>query len=351
VSQKVTMQQIADLVGVSKFAVSKALSGQSGVSPDTREKIVSAAAQLGYLTQPKAKPTNRNDKNPSPDDKETLAVLIPNVRYQNRDSHYWGRILDGISAGAEELGLGLVIVTEQSSDHLSKLINPEGLIGLIGVGMISNQLLLEIRNWGVPFVLVDHEDPLIPSDTLFMNNLECSRRIVNYLAGMGHARIQFVGNVRFSQSFNDRWIGFRTMLEELDVPLLQNPELLEIAGYNRAELTDQLQVILRQAKERNELPTAFVCANDMLALSLMDVLAELGVDVPGDCSVTGFDDIDDAARSRPALSTVRVEKEELGSRAVEMILRRVRRPDGPKEKILMSGDFILRHSVGALAPL
>jgi len=341
------MQQIADLVGVSKFAVSKALSGKAGVSAETREKIIASATQLGYLSQKKTKPAGKSVKSHPPDKKDTIVILIPNVRYQNRESHYWGRILDGISECAEEHGLGLVIITEQSSENLSKLINPDGLIGLIGVGMISNQLLLEIRNWGIPFVLVDHEDPLIPSDVLFMNNYECSRRIVNYLSGMGHSRLQFVGNVRFSQSFHDRWLGFRAMTEELGLPLLQNPELLGIEGYNRSELTEQLQVVVERMKAREEMPSAFVCANDSLAICIMTVLAKLGISVPTECSVTGFDNIEDAARSQPSLSTVHVDKESLGSRAVEMLMWRVRRPDSPKEKLLLSGDFVLRESAGA----
>jgi LacI family transcriptional regulator len=343
------MQQIADHVGVSKFAVSKALSGKTGVSAETREKIIQSATQLGYFAQKKAKSPSRSARDAAPDRKDTIVVLIPNVRYQNRESHYWGKILDGIAAGAEENRLGMVIVTEQSSDSLSKLINPEGLIGLIGVGMISNQLLLEVRNWGIPFVLVDHEDPLIPSDTLFMNNYECTRRIVNYLAGMGHTRFQFVGNVRFSRSFYDRWMGFRAMLEDLALEHRQNQELLEIEGYNRSELTEQLQVIVERMQERNELPTSFVCANDSVAICLMTVLSRLGLDIPAALSVTGFDNIDDALVSRPPLSTVNVDKEAMGYRSVEMLMWRVRHPDGPKERLLLSGDFILRESTGVPA--
>jgi len=345
---KVTMQQIADHVGVSKFAVSKALSGQAGVSSETREKIIQAATQLGYFVQKRTKAAAKPIKDRQSDRKATIVVLIPNVRYQNRQSHFWGKILDGISIGADEHQLGMAIVTEHVSDQIAKLINPEGLFGLIGVGTISNQLLLEIRNWGVPFVLVDHEDPLIPADVLFMNNYECSRRIVNYLAGIGHRRFQFVGNVRFSRSFGDRWLGFRAMLEELNIKLEQNAELLALEGDNRSELTERLQTIVEAMQERRELPTAFVCANDSLAICVMTVLTKLGVQVPAACSVTGFDNIEDAALSQPSLSTIHVNKEALGYRSVEMLLRRIEHPDSPKEKILLAGEFVLRNSTANL---
>ncbi|WP_372630431.1 LacI family DNA-binding transcriptional regulator [Cohnella sp.] len=352
-SSKVTMQHIADHIGVSKFAVSKALSGKSGVSRDTREKIIQAATQLGYFSQKRAKTAalkTQSDKTERTGDKDTVIVLIPNVREQNRQSLYWGRIIDGIAGALEERRLGMMIVTEHITDNFAKLINPDGVLGLVGVGLISNQLLLEVRNLGIPFVLVDHEDALIPSDALFMNNYECERRLTNYLLGNGHRSFQFVGSVRYARSFFDRWLGFRSMLEEQGVPLNQNPALLELEGENRTELTERLGVIAAEMKASGSLPTAFVCANDSLAFCVMTALAKAGVRVPDDCSVAGFDNIEEAALSDPSLSTIHVNKEALGRRAVDTLLWRIDHPDGPKEKILLSGDFVLRQSTG-LAPV
>jgi len=340
------MQQIADHVGVSKFAVSKALAGKSGVSAETREKIIGAATRLGYFAQkrPKGGGSRSGAEGAGGPGRDTIIVLIPNVRYQNRQSFYWGRIIDGITSALEEHSLGILIVTEHITDNFAKLINPEGVLGLIGVGLISNQLLLEIRNLGIPFVMVDHEDPLIPSDALFMNNYECVRRVTNYLYGNGHRRMQFVGNTRYSRSFFDRWLGYRTMMEENGLALEQEPELLAFEGDNRSEITEALEGILQRMADGNRLPTAFVCANDSIAICVMTVLMKLGVDVPGRVSVTGFDNIDDAALAKPSLSTVHVDKEALGRRAVETLLRRIRHPDGPKERILLSGDFVMRQS-------
>ena len=95
-----------------------------------------------------------------------------------------------------------------------------------------------------------------------------------------------------------------------------------------------------------KLPTAFVCANDSIALYVMTVLMKLGIDVPGQCSITGFDNIKDAALASPKLSTVHVNKEALGQRAVDTLLWRIAHPDGPKEKILLAGDLLIRESTG-----
>ncbi|WP_256756989.1 LacI family DNA-binding transcriptional regulator [Cohnella sp. WQ 127256] len=348
-SKKVTMQQIADHVNVSKFAVSKALSGKSGVSPDTREKIIHAATQLGYFVQKRNKPVvSRNTPiRPTSTDRNTIIVLIPNVREQNRQSSFWGRIIDGITTSLEENHLGMMIVTEHITDNFTRLINPEAVLGLVGVGLISNQQLLEIRNLGIPFVLVDHEDSLIPSDVLFMNNYECVRRATNYLLGNGHRKLQFVGDIHYSRSFYDRWLGFRSMLEELSIDLRQNKGLLEFEGVNRSEMTEQLDHIIGEMLQTEDFPTAFVCANDSIAICVMTVLTRLGINVPDQCSVSGFDNIEDAGISSPALSTVHVNKEALGQRSVETLLWRIANPDGPKEKILLAGDFVLRASTAA----
>ncbi|ANY72742.1 LacI family transcriptional regulator [Paenibacillus ihbetae] len=340
---KVTMQQIADHLGLSKFAVSKALSGKPGVSLETRERIVSVATQLGYFANKAPKNGSRKSEAAGSQTaaRETVIVLVPNVRYQTRDSMYWGRIIDGITIELERRDMGMVIVTDQFKDSFANLINPAGVKGIIGVGFISSQLLLEIRSLGIPFVLIDHEDPLIPSDALFMNNVECIRRAASYLIGCGHRKLQFVGNIRFSRSFADRYQGYRAILEEHGIPLGQNEELLRLEGENRSELTEALEGILGRM---DELPTAFVCANDSIAICVMTVLGRMDVAVPEQCSVTGFDNIEDAVCSSPSLSTIHVHKEALGQRAVESLLRRVEQPDSPLEKILLAGDFVIRNS-------
>ncbi|MCK9859597.1 LacI family DNA-binding transcriptional regulator [Paenibacillus sp. ATY16] len=343
---KVTMQQIADHLGVSKFAVSKALSGKPGVSAETRDKIVSVATQLGYFVNKQTNTAAKRNK-PSPfitNTRDTVILLVPKVRFQTRDSYFWGRIIDGVTEELADRDISALVVTENFKDNFSNLINPNGVLGIIGVGYIASKMLLEIRNLGIPFVLVDHEDPLIPSDVLFMNNMECTRRVTNYLIGCGHTKLQFVGNTRYSRSFVDRYIGYRTMMEEHGLPLNQEEGLLTFEGGNRSEITEALEVIVKELVNEHRLPTAFVCANDSIAICMMTVLGKLSVQVPGQCSVTGFDNIEDAAWAKPTLSTVNVQKEAIGRRAVEMLLRRLEHPDSLQEKILLAGEFIIRES-------
>ncbi|MFC0334324.1 LacI family DNA-binding transcriptional regulator [Paenibacillus sepulcri] len=351
-TKKITMQDIADHVGVSKFAVSKALSGKSGIKPETRDKIVQAAAQLGYRFITKEEPAAEEQPKAAAfgeTDHRQVIVLVPNVRYQTRHSYYWGRIIEGVQLELEERGIGMILVTEHIRSQFANMINPRGVMGIIGVGVVSYQILLEIRNLGIPFVLIDHEDPLIPSDVLSMNNFEWMRRITHYLVGMGHRNLQFVGNLRYSRSFYDRWFGYRSMTEEHGLGVNQHEGLLTIRGDNRSEMTEALETILQELSRESRMPTAFACANDSIAMCVMTILARMNIRVPDEVSVTGFDDIKDAALSSPTLTTVHVHKRGMGVRAVEALLRRLEHPNSPKEKILLTGELVVRQSAGPKA--
>jgi len=351
-SKKVTMQQIADHLAVSKFVVSKALSGKGGVSEATKERVIQAASQLGYFAQKNAYVKSMKlEQLPkvAPADKQSVLVLMPNIRFQTKESLYWGRILDGVSERLEEDGLGMVIVSEQSVDHFLHFLNPNGILGLIGVGEISTALLLEVHRIGLPMVLVDHEDALIPSDTVFTNNFESMYRLTKHLIGIGHKSLAFVGDVRFSRSFQDRFLGFRYAMEEQDSigygGRLPDDSLLPVDGLEHEQFAEQIKGWAMKRKKTRTLPTALVCANDMIAIGAVHALTELGVEVPGEVSVTGFDNIEDAYRMSPALTTVHVHKESLGRRAVDRLLGRIEKKEEPTEKIMLAGELLYRDSI------
>lgn len=343
------MQQIADHLGVSKFVVSKALSGKGGVNEHTKSRVIQAASQLGYFAQKNAYIKNKTAEQQttlSPAGKQSVIVLMPNIRFQTKDSLYWGKIMEGISQELEQNGLGMVIVSESRADHFIHVLNPEGILGMIGVGQIESQLLLEVHRLGIPMVLVDHEDDLIPTDTVFANNMDTTARLCNHLIGLGHTRLHFIGDVHFSRSFRDRWGGFRDALEHngLLAPPPRNP-MLAISGVDSGEfLTEEFESWIVEQRNKEDLPTALICANDFIAISVEEVLTKHAIRVPEEISVTGFDNIDGAFRSHPALTTVHVPKEAMGKRAVKKLLERIQSPDLAIEKILVTAELVHRES-------
>jgi LacI family transcriptional regulator len=340
---KVTIQQIADLTGMSKFAVSRALSGKPGVSSSTRETIVRMAGQLGYFKQrdrvPYASPSlPDNTEAPFGGEVEpmqgTILVLFQSVRYQNRSSVYWGPIFDGVSARLNESGVNVMTLTEPAGDTLFQLLNPVALKGVIALGMVSTQILLDIKRLGIPVVMIDHVDPALPCDTIYTDNVTSMRELVVKLISQGRKRFQFVGDIYDAHSFQERWLAFRAALEEYGLPHDQNPELI---GHD-----DLYEIVPRLLREQ-PLPEVFVCVNDITALIVLNAARELGIAVPEQVGVTGFDD--NFPDVQPGLTTVQVNKELLGQRAVDKLFWRIQNPYSQIEKTLIYAEPIYRDSV------
>lgn len=337
---KVTIQQIADLVGVSKFAVSRALAGKSGVSPRTKDMILKAAGQLGYFKeQPAPSPTP-----PVLQDFDglslsgTVLVLFPNIRYQNQESRYWGPVFDGISSRLNQRGLDIVTLTEPSGDPIFTLLNPKAILGIVTVGTISSTILLEIKRLNIPVVMVDHLDAIFPCDTVFTDNILCMKELMHKLISRGHRRFQFVGNITDAQSFDERWYGFRSALAEAGLEERQIPQLI-------GSEIDKLEVTLPLVVREHGLPEVFICANDAIAEFAIAALTREGYRVPEDCAVTGFDNTNEML---PLLATVNVDKNLLGMRSVDQLVRRIVSRGGSYERLLLHGEVIVREYNAAL---
>lgn len=345
-AKKVTMQQIADYLGVSKFVVSRTLAGKEGVNPTTREKVFQAASKLGYFAQ-KSVPVderlihnNENDLESTLNKNKIVLVLMPNIRYQSKESLYWGRIVDGIGEMLEVMGAGMVVLTENNVESLDAVLNPKGFIGVISIGVVSTVLLLEVHRLDIPLIMVDYEDPLIPGDAIFNNSFDSSFNLTNHLIGLGHKKIQFIGNIEYSRSFYDRWLGYRSAMEKNKLPIPEDKlEYPQDDTGTRADIKGWLK-----KHTKKTMPSAFVCSNDNMAKRMITELEEIGLQVPKHASVTGFDNMEFSYEVTPTITTVDVAKRDLGKRAVEMLIRRVRDKNKPFEKILLAGEILLRES-------
>ncbi|WP_236642156.1 MULTISPECIES: LacI family DNA-binding transcriptional regulator [unclassified Paenibacillus] len=338
---KVTIQEIAHFTGLSKFAVSRALSGKSGVSEQTRDVILKAAGKLGYFKDNSMLSGDMYSSNELQDPQNTrwsgtILILFPNVRYQNQDSVYWGPVFNGISSRLNQKGINILTLTEPSADQLFTLLNPDAIRGIITVGSITTPILLEIKRLGIPVVLVDHLDPVFHSDSIFTDNFASMRDIMLYLLRKGFKRFQFVGNTSDAHSFYERWVAYTSVLMGHGLNLNQIPEL------NSPDVDDFRKTFTSVINEEN-LPEVFVCANDFFALYTIEALESMGIRVPDQCVVTGFDNVYD---NIPVLATVNVNKELLGARAVDQMLWRIVNPESNVEKKLILADVMIREQYG-----
>lgn len=331
--EKVTIQQIADFAGVSKFAVSRALAGKSGVSEGTKERILKAAGQLGYFrTQPAAGVGIEELQDvESVKISGTIVVLFPNIRFQNRESFYWGPVFDGISARLNQKSIDILTLTEPSSDRVFTLLNPDAILGIVTVGTISTQILLEIKRLDIPVVMVDHYDPAIQCDTIFTDNHISMRELMTKLISRGYKRFQFVGDITNAHSFYERFDAFKATLEQYQIPYEPIKQLTEVN-----DSSDISELIL--SLDGNLIPDVFVCCNDFTADIVREALQTRGISIPEQCGITGFDN------TSPGVTTVNVNKELLGMRAVDKLLWRCANRTSSAERLLILGDVLMRET-------
>ncbi|PWW07455.1 LacI family transcriptional regulator [Paenibacillus cellulosilyticus] len=328
--EKVTIQQIADFAGVSKFAVSRALAGKSGVSESTKDRILKAAGQLGYF---RSRVSNVSEELHDPESAPiagTIVVLFPNIRFQNKESFYWGPVFDGISARLNQKSMDILTLTEPSSDRVFTLLNPDAILGIVTVGTISTQILLEIKRLDIPVVMVDHYDPAIHCDTIFTDNFMCMRELTTKLVSRGYRRFKFVGDVEYAHSFYERWVAFRSVLDQHQIEYDPVKGLIAQEDSTVSDYVEQM--------DESELPDVFVCANDFIADNVKAGLIAKGIQVPERCGVTGFDN------TSPAMTTVNVDKDLLGMRAVDKLLWRCVNRNSNAERLLIEGDVLMRET-------
>ncbi|SDW25145.1 LacI family DNA-binding transcriptional regulator [Paenibacillus sp. CF384] len=331
---KVKIQEIADFAGVSKFAVSRALSGKNGVSERTREMIMKAAGQLGYFKNNEpARFTGELNEHEEMKRSGTIVVLFPNVRYQNRDSVYWGPVFDGVNTRLSQRGMDIITLTEPSGEHVFSLLKPEAIQGVITIGSVSTQILLDIKRMNIPVVMIDHSDPALHCDTVFSDNFSCMQELMTKLISKGYRKFQYVGSINEAPSYFERWLAFRTTLESYQIELNQDPQLIGPDAQDMYLLFSKIKL--------GELPEVFVCAHDVNARYLIEELNKLQIQVPEQCAVTGYDNTCD---NYPILATVNVNKELLGMRAVDQILWRILNPSSSYEKKLIYGEIITRDT-------
>jgi DNA-binding LacI/PurR family transcriptional regulator len=301
-SRPVTISYIAQTAGVSVPTVSKVINGRSGVAADTRARVEALINAYGYR------------KSPSPTRSNLMELVFPEIESM------WGvEIIRGVQQAARKHHLGVVLSEfgpEGSSirywidDTLSR--RPAC---VVTVAQLSEQEREHLRIKGIPFVVFDptHE---LPDDVAFVGatNWSGGRAATRHLTGLGHRRIAMIGGPDRILFCRARFDGYRSAMEAaglaVDPGLVPNAELTQEGG--RAAARDLLS--------RPERPTAVFASNDLQAFGVYQAARDLGLRIPEDLSVVGFDDIPLTALADPPLTTVHQPLGEMAVAATEMAL-------------------------------
>ena len=333
---KVTMQVIADHLGLSRFAVSRALSGGAGVSEETRRRVLDTAQRLGYVA-PGAH--RRGDRFRT----RNILFLIEQSRFKG-DQYFWPRVLAGVEVTTKRYNLNLMFATisdEQEAGGILPASLLEGNVdGALAVGDFGPVFLKALREQKPPVILVDVDGTESSLDAVMTADGRGAFLAAKHLADLGHREIGFVGDLSFAGSFRRRYHGLLEAGRQLGLDTGNAPQVLDHADRHYWEVPEIRAALARVPR----LPTAFLCANDNVALTLIRALAEVGRRVPEDVSVVGFDDIDLSRTNVPPLTTLHIHKKRMGERAVETLAWRLANPDRPPETVTIGTTLVTRGS-------
>ena len=332
----VKLADIAEKVGVSVVTVSKALSGQKGVSEEMRTKIKELADEMGYTPIHVAQ-TGRTRS-------YTIGVITFETYFARFASFYWKMYQEFATRAVKKNCFSMLEVISNYDEEnliLPKLITENQKIdGIVVIGKPKRDYLKMLDlNKKIPMVFMDFYDDVDVVDCVVSAGFNGMYRMTDYLIKNGHTHIAYVGSLMFTESITDRYFGYCKALMESGIEVRQD-WIIKDRDYSDGIIGMEYKLQLPK-----EMPTAFACNNDVTAYSLMKQLEERGYRVPEDVSVVGYDDYLYAEYGDSRITTYMVDMGEMSKIALSCIIRRIENISVNASVHIVNGKIIERTTV------
>lgn len=328
--QKVRMADIAEKLGISVVSVSKALSDKEGVSEQTRERIKTAAREMGYV------PLRKKPLQEAEEVTGSIGILVCDRFFA--DNTFYASLYRQVSLHCNAQGysalLEIVSADAERGCVLPAMLQSGKVDGLILLGQIDLAYVGAVTRDGIPYVLLDFYDEERGALSVTSDNVAGGYRLTRHLLQSGRREVAFVGSIRATSSIMDRFMGYTKALLKAGIPLRQD-WILEDRGSDGL----LMPVILPEP-----MPQAFVCSCDEVAYDLVLQLKQAGYRVPEDVAVTGYDDYRLALLAKPQLTTYRVDQQQMCRVAVEQLVRAIHGQPVINGNIIINGDLVRRGS-------
>lgn len=335
-----TYQEIARLAGVSTATVSRVLSGTGPVSSELRRRVLDAAEQLSYHSNRAARALRRQRA-------DTIGLILSDIEYP-----FYATVARVVESACAERGLAVFVCNTDEDlrrqEFYLDLMIAERVSGVIISPALEDHRALEpLRRAGVPTVTVDRIDPAEDFDAVLLDNAAATAALIDDLVGHGHRRFLALMGTTKATSSRERVEAMRAALAGIEGSSLTVAEgaLQETAGLGRT-----MKTIGRRALEilsQPGAPTAVVCANAVMAMSLLDALLEAGIRVPDDVAVVGFDDMPGFAHFSVPITVATQPTELIGRRAAELLLDRIDDNARDRQIVRFPPELRLRSSCGS----
>nr|WP_165452615.1 LacI family DNA-binding transcriptional regulator [Paenibacillus thalictri] len=341
-----TMEEIAQMAGVSKSSVSLALSGKPGISEGTRHKIMDIVKKSGYMPRGLVKPDKPNGLNHTI--RFIACVNSGIVLEQYATQPFFMELIRDIEEQCRARGYSLFFSSvptdkfEQAMDTLEAEHESGGMI-LLGTNLTREQIRY-VAQKQPNLVVLDTCFETLNVNFIVMNNVMGAYQAAKQLLAEGHQRIGYVQSHARMYNFDCRKKGFLQALEEAGLTVEETHYITVSPVVFGAQEEFKRSI----AELKSPLPTALFCECDYIAISAIKSLAELGIRVPDDMSIIGFDNIQESMIITPELTTVHVEKATIAELAVSQLLSMIDGTGVIKTKSFIDTQLVLRNSSRAL---
>jgi LacI family transcriptional regulator len=333
----VTVNEVAKRAGVSPMTVSRVVNGSPRVSPETRERVERAVADLGYLP-------NRLARGLTQQKTGVLGLIVPDIA-----NPFYTLLVSGVEKVAARAGRHVLLCNTQGDLERERRY-VEDMVAFRADGVLiapvsdgSRGSLKTLRQHKLPTVLLDRTVNGFECDVVQCDSIAGARRLVEHLIGLGHRRIAMITENPAVSTARDRFRGYCDALEAAGFELDQtyvvpsnaiNPEHVRKATCALLELPER--------------PTAVFAVNNIAALGVAEAARESGLSIPEDLALVCFDDIDYASRLYPFLTVMNQPAETFGTIAGQLLLDRLEEPvHATTRTVVLTAEFIVRLSCGA----
>lgn len=330
------IKEVARRAGVSIATVSRVINNTAAVSPALRKRVEDIIDETGYRPNALAKELQSNKTN-------TIGVLIS---VEVLDLTSLGSTINAITDVLKKKGYNLMLANsrfdqKEELDYF-KVFQEKRVDGILyfAVSFTEDHYNM-LKKYPIPIVMIGQENDRLNLPCILQDNYNAAMEATEYLIKMGHVDIGYIGLPEYDAAAGqERRKGFKAAMKSHNLEI--NPDFLDEGDFSIESGYNSMKRILNRSNKR---PTAIFAATDFMALGAIHYLSELGLTVPDDISIIGFDDVDVAAFLNPPLTTIHSDNHTVGRQAAELLLQIIENQEIQSRRFVAGYELMVRKSV------
>jgi LacI family transcriptional regulator len=332
-----TLKDVADHAQVSRATVSRVLNNNPRVAEDLRARVLESIRLLGY--QP-----NRAARRLRASSSDVLGLIISDI-----ENPFFISVVRGVEDAAYASQMSVVLCNTDEDpvkqQMYLRVMQAERVAGLIISPTSADEDFAELRQLGIPIILLDRRTDKFETDAVTIDNIGGAYLAVKHLIDLGYQRIGMIGGSPHLTTGRERYEGYRKALHAAGMKV--DEKLIKVGNFK----TDTGYALAKEFISSPQPPRAIFVANNLMTLGTLRALRDHGIRIPQEIALVGFDDMPWSSELCPPLTAVSQPTYELGQETVQLLLRRLADSDAPIRTVTLQPRLVIRESCGAMQQL